>query len=59
LGAGNAAIRFAKKRREFSEMIGIVAKYGSALADSQNIPSTGPIVKKLFDVVNDDKDRTR
>jgi len=54
LGAGKAAVRFAKKKREFSEMIGIVAKYGSALADHEKIPSTGPIVKKLFDVVNHD-----
>ncbi|MFX1368662.1 MAG: DNA topoisomerase VI subunit B [Promethearchaeota archaeon] len=51
-----AASRDTRKRREYSEMIRIVAKYSSALANHENIPSTTPIIEKLFEVNSDDNE---
>ena len=51
-----AAARDTRKRREYSEMIRIVAKYGSALANQENVPSTKSIVEKLFEVDANDKE---
>jgi DNA topoisomerase-6 subunit B len=51
-----AAARDTRKRREYSEMIRIVAKYGSSLANHEIVPSTTPIIEKLFEVNPDDKE---
>jgi DNA topoisomerase-6 subunit B len=54
ISSSGAASRNRRKRREYSELIGIVAKYSSALAGYDSPPSTGPIVNKLFEVGEDE-----
>ncbi|MFW9802448.1 MAG: DNA topoisomerase VI subunit B [Candidatus Thorarchaeota archaeon] len=52
-GRRDKAKRDARKMREFSEMFGIIAKYSSALADSEPPPSTAHMVESLFEVNTD------
>ncbi|MFX1440101.1 MAG: DNA topoisomerase VI subunit B [Promethearchaeota archaeon] len=52
-GRRDKARRDSRKMREFSEMFGIIAKYGSALADSEPPPSTTHMVESLFEVNTD------
>ncbi|NHI83475.1 MAG: DNA topoisomerase VI subunit B [Candidatus Thorarchaeota archaeon] len=54
VSSGGAAARNVKKRREYSELIGIVAKYGSELADFDSPPPTEHIVQRLFEVSEDE-----
>lgn len=54
ISSSGAMARNAKKRHEYSELMKIVAKYSSALAGNDSPPSTGPIVRKLFEVSDDE-----
>ncbi|MFW9799266.1 MAG: DNA topoisomerase VI subunit B [Candidatus Thorarchaeota archaeon] len=47
------SLRETKKMKEFSEMFRLVAKYGSALAESDTVPSTTKMVKILFEANKD------
>ncbi len=47
------SLRDTRRIREFSEMFRLVAKYGSALAESETVPSTAKMVKLLFEANND------
>lgn len=50
VGKQDRSRRDSKRIREFSEMFKLVAKYGSALADTETPPSTNQMVNDLFEV---------
>ncbi len=45
--------RDAKKMREFAKAFRQIARFSTALADHENIPSTENLVRKLFEVDSD------
>ncbi|MFX0107044.1 MAG: DNA topoisomerase VI subunit B [Candidatus Hodarchaeota archaeon] len=49
-GKKERSVREAKKRREFSEMFGMVAKFSSELAGNDEVPPIHPLVEQLFEV---------